>query len=339
MSRQTINIGTVANDGNGDTLRSAGIKINSNFAELYNSLYGDSVTAINTISLSNNAIIFEGSVADSWETTLTVVNPTADRTVTIPNATGVIVLDTATQTLTNKTVTSPVLTTPSIRDADLSHSYSVVVGNLSGNRNINLPTLTDSDTFVFANHTQTLNNKTLVSAILETPRLGSTIQDSNGAPLLGHTATASAVNYIQINNAAAGGNPGLEVVGASTNIGLTLVAKGTGAVQVRNRFNLLSETLTAGTAISLNVPTTIFNHATAEAFTLANGSTEGDLKRLVNRGAGEARITPATFPYVGKTKVTLKRNAALDAVWTSAGWHLVGADANYDSSATYFFIT
>jgi hypothetical protein len=54
-------------------------------------------------------IAFEGSVADGFETTLTVVNPTADRVVTIPDATGTVVLATATQTLTNKTLTSPVI--------------------------------------------------------------------------------------------------------------------------------------------------------------------------------------------------------------------------------------
>lgn len=36
MSQQTINVGNAPNDGSGDTLRAAMIKINSNFAELYN---------------------------------------------------------------------------------------------------------------------------------------------------------------------------------------------------------------------------------------------------------------------------------------------------------------
>jgi hypothetical protein len=37
MARQVINVGTVANDGSGDTLRIGAQKINSNFAELYDS--------------------------------------------------------------------------------------------------------------------------------------------------------------------------------------------------------------------------------------------------------------------------------------------------------------
>lgn len=38
MAQQTINIGTIANDNTGDTLRGAGQKINDNFDELYASL-------------------------------------------------------------------------------------------------------------------------------------------------------------------------------------------------------------------------------------------------------------------------------------------------------------
>ena len=38
MSKQSLNIGTVANDNTGDTLRSGGDKINDNFNELYTAI-------------------------------------------------------------------------------------------------------------------------------------------------------------------------------------------------------------------------------------------------------------------------------------------------------------
>ena len=41
-------------------------------------------------ALSGN-LVFEGSTADSHETTLTVTDPTADRTITIPNASGTVI--------------------------------------------------------------------------------------------------------------------------------------------------------------------------------------------------------------------------------------------------------
>ena len=38
-------------------------------------------------------LIFEGNLANAYETTLTVTEPTADRTITLPNATGTVALD------------------------------------------------------------------------------------------------------------------------------------------------------------------------------------------------------------------------------------------------------
>ncbi len=45
MALQTINLGTYANDGTGDDLRTAFEKVNSNLTELYSSLYGANVGA------------------------------------------------------------------------------------------------------------------------------------------------------------------------------------------------------------------------------------------------------------------------------------------------------
>jgi len=55
---------------------------------------------------ATKVIIFEGTTDDAYETTLTVTDPTADREITFPNATGTVVLHDASQTLTNKTITS-----------------------------------------------------------------------------------------------------------------------------------------------------------------------------------------------------------------------------------------
>ena len=55
-------------------------------------------------------LTFEGDTADAHETILAITDPTADRTITIPDASGTIVTTTATQTLENKTLTSPTIT-------------------------------------------------------------------------------------------------------------------------------------------------------------------------------------------------------------------------------------
>ena len=55
-------------------------------------------------AIVTNGLYFEGATADAFETLLTVVDPTADRTITIPDATTTMVGTDVSQTLTNKTI-------------------------------------------------------------------------------------------------------------------------------------------------------------------------------------------------------------------------------------------
>jgi len=63
-----------------------------------------------TSTLENDAgITFEGATADAFETLLTVIDPTQDNTITLPNTSGTVGIIDAAQTLTNKTITSPTI--------------------------------------------------------------------------------------------------------------------------------------------------------------------------------------------------------------------------------------
>ena len=67
-------------------------------------------TTVDTVTMNaQNAVVFEGATADANETTLTITDPTADRTITLPDTTGTVSLVGATETLTNKTLTTPVI--------------------------------------------------------------------------------------------------------------------------------------------------------------------------------------------------------------------------------------
>ena len=74
---------------------------------------------------------------------------------------GDIVGSSDTQTLTNKTLTSPVLTTAQTNDTSANHQYVFAVSELAADRTVTLPLLAAGDTFIFANHTATLDNKTI----------------------------------------------------------------------------------------------------------------------------------------------------------------------------------
>ena len=55
-------------------------------------LYAGTDAAANTISIGSGNVTFEGATADAYEIALTAADATADRTITLPNATGTIAL-------------------------------------------------------------------------------------------------------------------------------------------------------------------------------------------------------------------------------------------------------
>ena len=107
----------------------------------------EAVVAMNTeiaalkagTSVFETKIVFEGDTDDAYETTLVVTDPTADRTITLPNLTGTVSLITATETLTNKTLTTPTLTSPVFNTA-VSGSAVLDEDDLSSNSATKLAT-------------------------------------------------------------------------------------------------------------------------------------------------------------------------------------------------------
>ncbi|MDB4006675.1 hypothetical protein N9465_00385 [Gammaproteobacteria bacterium] len=62
-----------------------------NFTITGNLSVGGTTTTVNTVTMeAANAVVFEGATADAHETTLTIVDPTADRTINLPNQSGTI---------------------------------------------------------------------------------------------------------------------------------------------------------------------------------------------------------------------------------------------------------
>ena len=91
--------------------------------------------------------------------------------------------------------------------------------------------VTNVDTFdtYLSGTTKALTNKTLTA-----PKFADAgfIADANGNELVIFQTTGSAVNQIDIHNAAASGHPKIETTGSDTNINLTLDMKGSGSLDV-----------------------------------------------------------------------------------------------------------
>jgi len=143
-----------------------------------------------------SSITFEGATANAFETSLAVTDPTADRTITFPDASGTIVTTTATQTLTNKTLTSPTInagtfsgTFTGTMDAtslvlagaspivfegatDDAHETTLAVVDATADRVVSLPNATDTlvgkaTTDTFTNKTIDLGSNTLTGSLAE----------------------------------------------------------------------------------------------------------------------------------------------------------------------------
>ena len=336
MARQNINKGTTANDGTGDTLRIAAGKINDNFGELYNLLGGDSAQVTTKMSLSDDGLVYKGL---TYDTTLGFIEGSAAVSIDLPGESGTIALVGGTQTLVNKTLTVPVLTAPQINDTSLDHQYVVAVSELTADRNINLPLLTDSDTFVFNDHTQTLTNKTLTAPVISSPNITTAINDVNTAEIIKLAPTASAVNEIQVSNAATNGVPQIAATGTDANVGLGLSGTGTGLVEIQTGVSYKSETVNASAqAISLARTMSIFNLSSTSTATLANGTEVGQTKTFVNRAAGAVTVTPTTF--FNGTSFTVKQYGIVNCVWidNTDGWMLMMPKlyTSSDAAALYY---
>ena len=106
MARQIIAVGSAGNDGTGDTLRSGAIKMNQNFAELYQDvanlgvLVSDSAGGLNLegISFDQRSVVFIGAdspnstPADNNETYLRAIEPTKDNIISLPDSSGTVAL-------------------------------------------------------------------------------------------------------------------------------------------------------------------------------------------------------------------------------------------------------
>jgi hypothetical protein len=328
MTKQTLNKGSAANDGTGDTLRQGATKIQANFDELYAILGGDSLASGVSFDATNKGIIFEGVSADDHETFLVPTDPTADRTITLPDASGNVVLDTSTNTLTNKTLTNPILSPTAttagkiefLEGTNNGTNKATLIGPAStADVTITLPATTD--TLVARTTTDTLTNKTLTSPAITSPSITTSINDANGAEVIEVPATADADNHLKISNAD-GASPTIESVGANSNVGLNIGSKGTGLVTIASGFAFESITQGGDGEVSLVKTTTVFNKGSPLAATLANGTVVGQLKILTNKGSGAATTTQVSSNFGFGASIALAQHKTATLLWDGNHWQI-----------------
>jgi hypothetical protein len=121
------------------------------------------------------SLTFEGSTANDFETTLQVVDSTADRSISLPDASGEVILDGNTKTLTNKTI---------------SLASNTVTGTLA-----NFNTAVSDADFASLAGTETLTNKTLTQ-----PKINEDVALTTTATELNYVDGVTSAIQTQLNN-------------------------------------------------------------------------------------------------------------------------------------------
>jgi len=302
MAYQAIGRGSSANDGTGDDLRSGAGKLNANFVEVYTKL-GDGSTL------------------------------TADT----------VVLATATQTLTNKTITGSLTGNASTATTATTLATARTIAGVSfdgsGDIAIASSNLSDAASIVTETSTDTLTNKTLTAPVVGgsvTTASGNLIIDSatqivevkgdgssvEGMVVLNCHANTHAQTIKPQPHSAAITNVSLLPAGASS----TLVSKVSADILTNKTLADLKtsvQTISGAGAIDLVTGVTEVTTTAADAYTLADG-TVGQIKIItMTVDGGDGTITPTTF--AGGSTIAL--NDAGDSIMltyaTTIGWVII----------------
>ena len=343
MAYQSLGLGTSANDGTGDSLRTGGDKINDNFVEIYTYL-GDGST------LSSDAAVTETA-------TQTLTNKTITGTFTgniTGDVTGDVTGDLTGDVTGNVTgnLTGNVSTTSGNIELDaVTHVVEVMGGGSdSGGIKLNCEVNTHGQTIVAQPHsesvtntltlpaggdqelvgttdTQTLTNKTLTSpTITGTGAIAGTFTGNITGDVTGDV-TGDLTGDVT-------GNVTGDLTGNVTgNVTGDLTGNVTGNVDGQVILSEESQTGDGSTTIVVD-PTKglelLTSSASAEDATLANGTTVGQTITVLleSDGGGDVTLTPATF-LNGSTIAFADAGDSATMVWTGTnGWAVIGSQGS-----------
>jgi hypothetical protein len=200
-----------------------------------------------------------------------------------------------------------------------------------------LPAGADS-TLVSLVSTDTLTNKTLTA-----PKIADAgfIADANGAEQIIFQTTASAVNELEVTNAATGNNPAIAASGGDTNVGLEFSTKGTGTIKFNDLAYIPQQALTSSSnavAWDAQAKPNAY-HLTTEntTFSAPTNNTEGSFICLeINYNGSHTIAFNTVFEFAASTAPTFTSTDGKTDIlvfrYNGSVWQEVGRTLNLSES-------
>jgi hypothetical protein len=359
MAQELITIGVQADDGTGDTIRGAGIKINNNFTELYATTFGQSQIGLlgNNISTTQSnadlvltpagtgAIVFPGVTIDDNNIR---ANRSNDDLVISPNGTGSVVIDALSFSGTsirsedssninineNLTADGTLLVQDSLTVSGATTSQSTM--DVTGNTSLSSLTVSGASSFV---GTTTIDNLTFDDNIITT---------SSNADL---RLTPGGTGVVNVSNLTIDSNINFTdnvIRVTNSNSDLALSASGSGVVRI-SRIDLdqgtVDNTIIGGNAPAAGTFSSLAFHTASTATLSTAGITITDNKITTTRsneslslnasGVGNVVINGFRLPNTdGFGGQLLKTNGSKTLTWDNTPSFVVSNTDVQDATAT-----
>ena len=287
-----------------------------------------------------SSISFEGATANDFETTLAITDPTADRTITIPDVTGTVITTGNLSDITNIGVFTSTITMEGSTANDFELTLSA--GDPTADRTLTFPDATD--TLVGRATTDTLTNKSIslgsntVTATLA--QLNTAVSDADVASLAGTETLTNKTLTTPVISSITNGAATLTLPTSTGTIALTTDIP-SGVVTESGTQTLTNKTLTSPviTGAVFNDGSIVFEGATADAhettFTITDPTADRtitfpDATGTVALAANVAALSGATFTgAVSGTDLTLSGNLTVNGTTTNINsTNLVVEDKN-----------
>ena len=253
--------------------------------------------------LAAASISFEGATADDYETILTVVDPTQDNTITLPNTTGTVVIVDATQTLTKKTMGDAL--------------------NAGGFRITNIATPVDATDAVNKTFADAQVAAAATSATSAATSASSAATSASSALTSANSASTSASSALTSANSAA--------TSAST-MAASVAAAATSAASAATSATAAASSATAA-ATSATSAATSATSAAASATTAATSETNAATSATSAAASATAAATSAASAETSATSSATSASAAATSA-TSAAASATAAGTSATSAAT-----